>query len=90
MYPAPPPSRLPDLLVGTFKVLSWLTGGSTVLIFIYYVRTAPLYPFNTPIESLWSLAIPPSSPYAVGTRPSLAQGPPKRPAGQAHSFLARL
>ncbi|KAI0005157.1 hypothetical protein BJV74DRAFT_881044 [Russula compacta] len=36
MYPAPPPSRLPDLLVGTFKVLSWLTGGSTVLLLIYY------------------------------------------------------
>jgi hypothetical protein len=38
MYPAPPPSHLPGLLVGTFKVLSWLTGGSTVLLFIYYVR----------------------------------------------------
>ncbi|KAH9965784.1 hypothetical protein BC827DRAFT_1179829 [Russula dissimulans] len=36
MYPAPPPSRLPGLLVGTFKLLSWLTGGSTVLLFIYY------------------------------------------------------
>ena len=41
MYPAPPPSRLPGLLVGTFKLLSWLTGGSTVLLFIYYVRTYP-------------------------------------------------
>ena len=39
MYPAPPPSRLPGLLVGTFKVLSWLAGGSTALLFIYYVRT---------------------------------------------------
>ena len=40
MYPAPPPSRLPGLLVGTFKVLSWLAGGSTALFFIYYVRKA--------------------------------------------------
>ncbi|KAI0254855.1 hypothetical protein BJV78DRAFT_1183304 [Lactifluus subvellereus] len=36
MYPAPLPSHLPGLLVGTFKVLSWLTGSSTVLLFIYY------------------------------------------------------
>src|SRR5258708_39213071 len=39
MYPAPVPSRLPGLLVGTFKVLSWLAGGFTTLLFIYYVRT---------------------------------------------------
>ena len=38
MYPAPPPSRLPGLLAGTFKLLSWITGGSTALFFIYYVR----------------------------------------------------
>ncbi|KAI0307026.1 hypothetical protein B0F90DRAFT_1813852 [Multifurca ochricompacta] len=36
MYPAPTPSNLPGLLVGTFKVLSWLAGGSTALLFIYY------------------------------------------------------
>jgi hypothetical protein len=41
IYPPPPPSRLPGLLVGTFKVLSWLAGGSTALLFIYYVRTHP-------------------------------------------------
>jgi hypothetical protein len=41
MYPAPPPSHLPGLLVGTFKVLSWLAGGSTALLFIYYVRKSP-------------------------------------------------
>jgi hypothetical protein len=41
MYPTPPPSRLPGLLVGTFKVLSWLAGGSTALLYIYYVRTHP-------------------------------------------------
>lgn len=38
MYPAPPPSRLPGLLAGTFKLLSWIAGGSTALLFIYYVR----------------------------------------------------
>ena len=44
MYPAPPPSRLPGLLAGTFKLLSWITGGSTALFFIYYVRRCdPLY-----------------------------------------------
>ncbi|KAH9002260.1 hypothetical protein EDB86DRAFT_283714 [Lactarius hatsudake] len=36
MYPAPPPSRLPGLLAGTFKLLSWIAGGSTALLFIYY------------------------------------------------------
>ncbi|KAF8505911.1 hypothetical protein F5888DRAFT_1791867 [Russula emetica] len=41
MYPTPPPSRLPGLLVGTFKVLSWLAGGSTALLFIYYRLLLP-------------------------------------------------
>jgi hypothetical protein len=50
MYPAPPPSRLPGLLVGTFKVLSWLAGGSTALLFIYYVRAAPPTP-TTPCSA---------------------------------------
>ncbi|KAI0268108.1 hypothetical protein BC834DRAFT_867934 [Gloeopeniophorella convolvens] len=36
MYPAPPPSRIPGLLAGTFKVLSWFAGSSTVLLLIYY------------------------------------------------------
>ncbi|KAI9467163.1 hypothetical protein BJY52DRAFT_1111800 [Lactarius psammicola] len=36
MYPAPPPSRLPGLLAGTFKLFSWIAGGSTALLFIYY------------------------------------------------------
>ncbi|KAF8272140.1 hypothetical protein EI94DRAFT_1865558 [Lactarius quietus] len=36
MYPAPPPSRLPGLLAGTFKLLSWIAGGSTALLFVYY------------------------------------------------------
>ncbi|KAL5508475.1 hypothetical protein ACEPAH_6094 [Sanghuangporus vaninii] len=36
VYPQPPPSNLPRLLLGMTKILSWLTGGSAVLIYIYY------------------------------------------------------
>ncbi|KAL5530503.1 hypothetical protein ACEPAF_6761 [Sanghuangporus sanghuang] len=36
VYPQPPPSNLPRLLLGLTKILSWLTGGSAALIFIYY------------------------------------------------------
>ncbi|KAL5527163.1 hypothetical protein ACEPAG_5954 [Sanghuangporus baumii] len=36
VYPQPPPSNLPRLLLGLTKILSWLTGGSAILIFIYY------------------------------------------------------
>jgi hypothetical protein len=82
IYPAPPPSRLPGLLVGTFKVLSWLAGGSTALLFIYYVRArtpSHLFYHRSDRANLGQLAIPASAPYAVGTRPSLAQGTPKRP-----------
>ena len=46
MYPAPPPSRLPGLLAGTFKLLSWIAGGSTALLFIYYVRRRLPHPPN--------------------------------------------
>jgi len=35
-YPQSPPSNLPNLLLGLSRVFSWLTGGSALLIFIYY------------------------------------------------------
>lgn len=35
-YPQPPPSNLPNLLLGLSRVFSWLTGGSAILMFIYY------------------------------------------------------
>ncbi|KAL1740281.1 hypothetical protein HDZ31DRAFT_47798, partial [Schizophyllum fasciatum] len=35
-YPQPPPSNLPGMLLGAMRALSWLAGGSAVLIFIYY------------------------------------------------------
>ncbi|KAI5893931.1 uncharacterized protein SCHCODRAFT_02500613 [Schizophyllum commune H4-8] len=35
-YPQPPPSNLPGLLLAAARALSWLAGGSAVLIFIYY------------------------------------------------------
>lgn len=56
MYPAPPPSRLPGLLVGTFKVLSWLAGGSTALLYIYYVRTHPTSHLPLPAQTRVNLA----------------------------------
>ena len=37
-YPQPPPSNLPNLLLGIYRLFSWLAGGSATLIFIYYVR----------------------------------------------------
>ncbi|KAL1723438.1 hypothetical protein EV715DRAFT_286306 [Schizophyllum commune] len=35
-YPQPPPSNLPGLLLAAARALSWLAGGSAILIFIYY------------------------------------------------------
>ncbi|THH03309.1 hypothetical protein EW145_g6359 [Phellinidium pouzarii] len=35
-YPQSPPSNLPYLLMGLTKIMTWLTGGSAVLILIYY------------------------------------------------------
>ncbi|KIK06824.1 hypothetical protein K443DRAFT_129744 [Laccaria amethystina LaAM-08-1] len=35
-YPQPPPSNLPNLLLGISRLFSWLAGGSATLIFIYY------------------------------------------------------
>lgn len=36
-YPQPPPSNLPNLLLGLARLFSWVAGGSAALIFIYYV-----------------------------------------------------
>lgn len=36
-YPQPPPSNLPNLLLGLSRVFSWLAGGSALLVFVYYV-----------------------------------------------------
>ena len=38
-YPQLPPSNLPNLFIGLARVFSWITGGSAVLIFIYWVCT---------------------------------------------------
>ncbi|EKM80402.1 hypothetical protein AGABI1DRAFT_58155 [Agaricus bisporus var. burnettii JB137-S8] len=35
-YPQPPPSNIPNLLLGISRVLTWFTGGAAVLVFIYY------------------------------------------------------
>ncbi|KAA1466602.1 hypothetical protein DENSPDRAFT_831461 [Dentipellis sp. KUC8613] len=35
-YPQPPPSNLPNLLAGIFRVFTWITGGSLVALAIYY------------------------------------------------------
>ncbi|KAF9054935.1 hypothetical protein BDZ89DRAFT_937963 [Hymenopellis radicata] len=35
-YPLPPPSNLPNLLIGIFRLFSWIMGGSAALAFIYY------------------------------------------------------
>ncbi|THV08316.1 hypothetical protein K435DRAFT_847194 [Dendrothele bispora CBS 962.96] len=35
-YPRPPPSRLPVMLLGMARMLTWLAGGTAILLFIYY------------------------------------------------------
>src|SRR5216684_3973077 len=55
-----------------------------------YVRTSHSSPITQTTGQLGQLAIPASPPYAIGTRPSLAQGTPKRPSHQVHCFFARL
>ncbi|EMD40948.1 hypothetical protein CERSUDRAFT_111523 [Gelatoporia subvermispora B] len=35
-YPQPPPSKLPDLLVGVLKIVSWIAGSSAALLLIYF------------------------------------------------------
>ncbi|KIJ69967.1 hypothetical protein HYDPIDRAFT_78947 [Hydnomerulius pinastri MD-312] len=40
-YPAPPPSNLPNLLIGIARIFTWLTGTSAVILFIYYRYLLP-------------------------------------------------
>lgn len=69
MYPAPPPSRLPGLLAGTFKLLSWIAGGSTALLFIYYVRRClPRHPHNLITLSLQRFLLPRLTQSALARR----------------------
>ncbi|KAK7470397.1 hypothetical protein VKT23_001824 [Stygiomarasmius scandens] len=35
-YPQPPPSRLPVMLLGMARLLTWAAGGSAILLLIYY------------------------------------------------------
>ncbi|KAG0709870.1 hypothetical protein DFH29DRAFT_18091 [Suillus ampliporus] len=35
-YPQPPPSNLPNMLIGIARILTWLTGTSAFVLFIYY------------------------------------------------------
>ncbi|KAG1873770.1 hypothetical protein DFJ58DRAFT_651189, partial [Suillus subalutaceus] len=35
-YPQPPPSNLPNMLVGIARIFTWLTGTSAFVLFIYY------------------------------------------------------
>ncbi|KAG1806577.1 uncharacterized protein HD556DRAFT_1428642 [Suillus plorans] len=35
-YPQPPPSNLPNMLVGIARMLTWLAGSSAFVLFIYY------------------------------------------------------
>ncbi|KAG2156291.1 hypothetical protein DEU56DRAFT_750838 [Suillus clintonianus] len=35
-YPQPPPSNLPNMLIGIARVFKWLTGTSAFVLFIYY------------------------------------------------------
>ncbi|CAL1701334.1 unnamed protein product [Somion occarium] len=35
-YPQPPPSNLPNLLIGFFRIFSWLAGGSAVFLLLYF------------------------------------------------------
>ncbi|KAI0082349.1 hypothetical protein K474DRAFT_500649 [Panus rudis PR-1116 ss-1] len=40
-YPQPPPSNLPNLLLGLARILSWIAGGSAALILIYFRYVYP-------------------------------------------------
>ncbi|KAF9647843.1 hypothetical protein BDM02DRAFT_3180411 [Thelephora ganbajun] len=40
-YPQPPPSNLPTLFVGVFRILTWLAGGSAALVLIYFRYLLP-------------------------------------------------
>ncbi|KZT06413.1 uncharacterized protein LAESUDRAFT_759261 [Laetiporus sulphureus 93-53] len=35
-YPQPPPSNLPNLLIGVARIVSWIAGGSVTLLVIYF------------------------------------------------------
>ncbi|KAG1745791.1 hypothetical protein EDD22DRAFT_958488 [Suillus occidentalis] len=35
-YPQPPPSNLPNMLIGIARIFTWLTGTSALVLFIYY------------------------------------------------------
>lgn len=35
-YPQPGPSNLPNLLLGIFRMTSWITGGAAILMFVYW------------------------------------------------------
>ncbi|KAI0068595.1 hypothetical protein BV25DRAFT_1873595 [Artomyces pyxidatus] len=35
-YPQPPPSNLPNLLAGIFRVFTWIAGGSAAILIVYY------------------------------------------------------
>ncbi|THH07746.1 hypothetical protein EW146_g9218 [Bondarzewia mesenterica] len=35
-YPRPPPSNLPNLLAGLFRIFTWVAGGSSALLLLYY------------------------------------------------------
>ncbi|OCH94336.1 hypothetical protein OBBRIDRAFT_789466 [Obba rivulosa] len=52
-YPQPPPSRLPDLLVGVLRILSWVAGSSAALLLLYFRF---LYPrISQTYHARWSL-----------------------------------
>ncbi|KAH7930680.1 hypothetical protein BV22DRAFT_46754 [Leucogyrophana mollusca] len=40
-YPQPPPSNLPNLLIGLARIFTWLTGTSAVIVFVYYRYILP-------------------------------------------------
>ncbi|KIL00498.1 hypothetical protein PAXRUDRAFT_821585 [Paxillus rubicundulus Ve08.2h10] len=40
-YPTPPPSNLPNLLIGVARIFTWLAGTSAVVLFIYYWYLLP-------------------------------------------------
>ncbi|KZP20165.1 hypothetical protein FIBSPDRAFT_919935 [Athelia psychrophila] len=41
-YPQPPPSNLPNLLLGLARIITWVLGGSAVTLMLYYRYILPL------------------------------------------------
>lgn len=74
-YPQPPPSNLPALLMGVFRILTWLAGGSAALVIVYFVRQA-YFTQQSIYLAKYDVEIPPSPAHCILTSAKVAPEPP--------------